>query len=287
MKQEVMIAAIQTNCETAKTQENLNRIFGYVDRAAAEGAVLVVLPEGVCFGYFYESIEQIASVAEPVPCGPVVESLSRKAAEKNVYIVCGMTETENDLFYNTAVFVGPEGYIGKYQKAHLLDFEKQYTQPGLTGFPVFNTRIGKIGLMICWDLWFPECARILALKGADLICLPTGWTPNPTQPQDNRKPMPYYLCMAQAHMNGVYIAAANRVGAENGNAWLGYSVIVGPSGWPIAEGDAEHEAILYAKVDLRSVKAQKRLADQTHLIGDRRRDLYDEMLGTGEKPYQL
>jgi predicted amidohydrolase len=88
-------------------------------------------------------------------------------------------------------------------------------------------------------------------------------------------------------MNGVYIVAANRVGAENGNPWLGWSVIAGPSGWPLAEGDAENEQILYATVDLRSVKAQKRLADQTHLISDRRRDLYDEMLGTGERPYQL
>ena len=285
--QEIIIAAAQMNCRTAMTKENLAAISMRIDEAASNKARLIVLPEGICSGYFFDSAEQARSIAEPVPDGYIVKELEKKARERDIYIVAGMTELEGRLLYNTAVLVGPEGFVGKYQKAHLWDFEKKYTEPGMTGFPVFDTAIGKIGMMICWDLWFPECARILALKGADLICLPTGWVPNPTQPQDARKPMPYYMTMSQAHMNGVYIAAADRAGNENGLDWLGYSLIAGPSGWPIADAGKDDDTILYAAVDLREVKAKKRLAEQTHMVSDRRRDLYDEMLGSGDKPYQL
>jgi len=285
--QEIIIAAAQMNCETAKTKENIAAINERVDEAASKGARLIVFPEAICSGYYFDSVEQVMSIAENVPDGYIVRELEKKARDKDIYIVAGMTEMENGLIYNTAVLVGPKGFVGKYQKSHLWDFEKKYTEPGMTGFPVFNTAIGKIGIMVCWDLWFPECARILALKGADLICLPTGWVPNPTQPQDAKQPMPYYMTMAEAHMNAVYIAAANRTGNENGLDWLGYSLIAGPTGWPIAEAGKDDDTILYATVDLREVKAKKQLAEQAHMVSDRRKDLYDEMLGSGDKPYQL
>jgi predicted amidohydrolase len=128
--QEIIIAAAQMNCQTAKTKENLAAIGMRIDEAAYKNARLGVLPEGICSGYYFDSAEQARSVAEGIPDGFIVRELERKARERNIYIVAGMTELENKLLYNTAVLVGPEGFVGKYQKAHLWDFEKKYTEPG-------------------------------------------------------------------------------------------------------------------------------------------------------------
>lgn len=284
--QEVKISVVQMNCETANSVKNVEKMCEYVDEAASNGARLVVLPESVCQGCVM-SVEQQFEVAEQIPEGTIVQTFMKKAVEKDIYIVAGMLEVLDGKLYNTAFLVGPEGYIGKHQKAHLWDVEKMTVEAGKESLKVFNTKIGKIGIVICWDIWFPEDMRLLMLQGADLICVPTGWVPVPGQPQEETKPMSNILCMAQAHMNGVYVAAADRVGDEGPVTWLGHSIIAGPNGWALARANGTDETILYADVDLRTIKPQRRWTAQTHLVSDRRTDIYDEMLGSGLKSYRL
>jgi predicted amidohydrolase len=149
--------------------------------AADAGANLIVLPELATTGYVFETREEAFAHAEAVPDGPTVESFARIAAARNVYIVGCVAERDGMKLYDTAVLVGPEGYIGRYRKTHLWNTEKLWFTPGDEGFSVFDTKIGRIGLLVCWDIWFPETARIVTQMGADIICVPTGWvwTPPP------------------------------------------------------------------------------------------------------------
>lgn len=146
---------------------------------------------------------------------------------------------------------------------------------------MFETPIGRIGLLICWDIWFPEVPRVMAAQGADIICSLNNWvwTPPPLF-DDAGRCMASYLTMTAAHVNNVYIAAANRVGSERGGRFLGCSLIAGTHGWPIGEvGSAEAEEIIYADVDLSSARSAPIWNSLNDLPRDRRTDLYDATLG--------
>lgn len=282
------IAAVQMNCENGTPEITLKRMLDYIDEAAEHGAELVILPEGIYQGYIFWSYEEVFPLAEEIPSGRLTQALIHKASERNVYIIAGLYEKEGLALYNSAVLIGPEGHIGTYRKMHMWGTEKLYCDASMTGFPVFETRLGKIGIMICYDLWFPESSRLLALQGADLICSPTGWV------KDERivstpggLPMPNVLCMANSHCNGVYIAAAARVGEERGTKWVANSIITNPQGGILARASSDKEEIIYADVDLRRAKETRNWGSRTHIIADRRRDQYDEMLGYDAKPYIL
>jgi predicted amidohydrolase len=168
-----------------------------------------------------------------------------------------------------------------YRKAHLWNQEKLWFSPGDLGFPVFETPIGRIGLLICWDIWFPEVPRLLSQQGADIICSLNNWvwTPPPLFDEAGRC-MASYLTMTAAHVNNVFIAAANRVGTDRGERFLGCSLIAGTNGWPLGPvADAEQETILYADIDLSSTRSAPIWNDLNDLHRDRRADLYDAMLG--------
>lgn len=281
------IASVQMNCENGTPKETLKRMLAYIDEAAEQGAELVILPEGIYQGYIFESYEEACLYAEEVPSGTMPQTLIQKAQEKDIYIIAGLYEKEGLVLYNSAVFVGPEGYIGTYRKMHMWGTEKLYCDSSETGFPVFDTRLGKIGIMICYDLWFPETCRLLALQGADLICTPTGWVKDEQIVTYEDLPMANILCMANSHCNGVYIAAAARVGEERGTQWVANSIITDPHGAILARASADREEIIYADVDLRRAKETRNWGSRTHIITDRRRDQYDEMLGYQAKPYIL
>jgi predicted amidohydrolase len=203
------------------------------------------------------------------------------AREHKVYLVAGLAEREGMRLFNTAVLVGPEGFIGKYRKAHLWNLEKLWFTPGDLGFPVFETPIGRIGLLICWDIWFPEVPRILSQQGADIICSLNNWvwTPPPLF-DDAGKCMASYLTMTAAHVNNVFIAAASRIGEERGARYLGCSLIAGTNGWPIGSvASADAQEILFADVDLTSSRSAPIWNNLNDLHHDRRADLYDQMLG--------
>lgn len=253
--------------------------------AADGGAGLIVLPELATTGYVFETREEAYAHAEAVPDGPTVESFVRIAAERNVYIVGCVAERDGVTLYDTAVLVGPEGYIGRYRKTHLWNTEKLWFTPGNEGFAVYDTKIGRIGLLVCWDIWFPETARIVAQMGADIICIPTGWVWTPPPLYDaSGVCMAAYLTMTAAHANNVFIATADRIGQERGAGFMGNSLIAGTNGWPIDRiAGPDEDTIIYADVDLTAARTAPIWNQLNDLHRDRRTDLYDQMLGYSDR----
>ncbi len=179
----VRVAVVQFDPQVGldNRESNLHRSLALAAEAVNGGANLIVLPELSNCGYFFSSRQDAFEHAEPVPGGASVQAWMAFAATHQVYLVAGLNEIEGRQLFNTAVLLGPDGLIGKYRKAHLWNLEKLWFTPGNLGFPVFETPIGRIGLLICWDIWFPEVPRILSQQGADIICSLNNWvwTPPP------------------------------------------------------------------------------------------------------------
>ncbi|MFJ4068885.1 nitrilase family protein [Pseudomonas sp. NPDC089996] len=260
---------------------NLSKGLALALRAVREGANLIVLPELANTGYTFHSRAEAYTHAESLEDGPSLLAWERFAREQQVYLAAGFTERDGLRLYDSAVLFGPEGRLGHYRKAHLWNQEKLWFTPGNLGFPVFETPIGRIGLLICWDIWFPEVPRLMASQGADIICSLNNWvwTPPPLFDAAGRC-MASYLTMTAAHVNNLYIAAANRIGSERGGRFLGCSLIAGTHGWPIGEvAGAEEECIVYADVDLSAARSAPIWNSLNDLPRDRRTDLYDAALG--------
>jgi predicted amidohydrolase len=182
------------------------------------------------------------------------------------------------------VLIGPKGHVGTFRKVHLWNEENLYFEPGDLGFPVFEAPIGRIGMAICYDGWFPETYRLCALQGADIVCVPTNWVPIPGQ-DPKREAMANILCMAAAHSNSLFIAAADRVGKERGQPFIGQSLIVSHTGWPIGgPAGSDEETIIYAEANLADARRKRNWNEYNQVLRDRRRDLYDEMLGSDTRP---
>lgn len=284
----VRVAVIQFDpqCGLDHLPGNVAHGLALAEQAVASGANLLVLPELCNTGYTYCNRTEAYALAEAVPEGPTVQAWQAFAQKHGVYLAAGMAEREGTYLYDTAVLVGPDGYLGKYRKAHLWNCEKLWFRPGDLGFPVFETPIGRIGLMICWDVWFPEVPRLLALQGADIICSLNNWvwTPPPLF-DDTGKCMASYLTMTAAHTNNVFIAAANRVGTDRGERFLGCSLIASTQGWPLGKvAGSEEEIILQADIDLVSARSAPIWNSLNDLPRDRRADLYDPMLGYRQHP---
>src|SRR6185312_5822240 len=251
-----------------------------IDRAASRGAKLVVLPELANTGYMFASREEAFSLAEQIPGGPSVAAWAERAARHGMHIVAGITERSGPDLYNSAVVIGPKGYIGTFRKVHLWNEENLFFEPGNLGFPVFHTPIGRIGVAICYDGWFPESHRLAALQGADIICIPTNWVPIPGQ-DPKREAMANILVMAAAHSNSVFIAAADRIGSERGQPFIGQSIIVGSAGWPIGgPASRDKEEIIYAEANLSDARRKRNWNEHNQPLRDRRTDVYNEMLGS-------
>jgi predicted amidohydrolase len=268
------IACIQFEPVIGEVEANLAAIETRVRAAHAKGATVVVLPELADSGYVFESREELARLAAAIPDGHSARRLIALAGELGIHIACGLAERDGDAFYNSAMLCGPSGYIGTFRKLHLWNREKLFFTPGDLGLPVFDTAAGRIGLAICYDGWFPETYRQLALKGAELICVPTNWVPMPGHDKAV-EPMANVLHKAAAHCNAVYIACADRVGTERGQLFIGSSLIVGPTGKSLA-GPASHddEAILTATVSLGTLAESRTLSERNDVLGDRRADVY-------------
>lgn len=284
----VRVAVVQFDPQVGinNRETNLLRSLALAQEAVDGGANLVVLPELSNAGYFFSSRQDAFEHAESVPDGRSVQAWIDFARQQQVFLVAGLAEREGMRLFNTGVLVGPDGFIGKYRKAHLWNLEKLWFTPGDVGFPVFETSIGRIGLLICWDIWFPEVPRILSQQGADIICSLNNWvwTPPPLF-DDAGKCMASYLTMTAAHVNNVFIAAASRIGEERGARYLGCSLIAGTNGWPIgAVASADQQEILFADIDLTSSRSAAIWNNLNDLHRDRRADLYDQMLGYTQHP---
>lgn len=272
----VKIACIQMEPHVGDVAGNRAAGIWLIEAAARQGARLIVLPELCNSGYVFADRQEAFGLAENIPSGPTCQEWIELARRLDVYIVAGIAERDGMTLYNSAVVIGPQGYVGKYRKLHLWNNENTYFTPGDLGVPVFDTPFGRIGVAVCYDGWFPEIYRLCALQGADLICVPTNWVPMPDQPA-GQEPMAVTLAMASAHSNAMFIACADRVGVERGQAFIGKSLIVDCSGWILA-GPASHdrEAILYAEVDLSQARRKRRLNDFNQLLDDRRADVYGD-----------
>ncbi|WP_114558681.1 nitrilase family protein [Desertihabitans aurantiacus] len=249
--------------------------------AADGGAGLIVLPELSTTGYVFENRAEAYAHSEPVPGGRSLRMFERVARDRRVYVVGNVVEESAGRLYDTAVLVGPDGYIGRYRKTHLWDAEKLWFTPGDEGYQVFDTPIGRIGLLVCWDIWFPETARIVTQLGADIICIPTGWvwTPPPLY-DENGVCMAAHLTYTAAHVNGVFIATADRIGQERGVGFMGNSLIASTTGWPIDRiAGPDEDTIIYADIDLAAARTAPIWNQLNDLHRDRRTDLYDRMLG--------
>jgi predicted amidohydrolase len=279
----VRIACIQMQPAIGKVEDNVAHSVGLIKRATDLGAKLIVLPELSNTGYMFRSREEAFAVAEPIPDGPTVKAWSEIAAKQGLHLVAGICERDGNKLFNSAVLIGPSGYIGTFRKVHLWNEENLYFEPGDLGFPVFHTAIGRIGMAICYDGWFPETYRLAALQGADIVCVPTNWVPIPGQ-AEGREAMANILAMAAAHSNSIFIACADRVGTERGQLFEGQSLIVGHTGWPVAgPASRDKEEILTADVALGEARRARNWNAFNQVLRDRRSDLYDEMLGSDIK----
>ena len=284
----VRVAVVQFDPQVGiqHSQTNLEHSLELAREAAMNGANLIVLPELANTGYLFGTRQEAFLHAELIPEGPSMQAWLDFARKHQVYLAAGLAERDGVQLFDSAVLVGPGGFIGKYRKAHLWNREKLWFTPGNLGFPVFDTPIGRIGLLICWDIWFPEVPRLLSLQGADIICSLNNWiwTPPPLF-DDSGKCMASYLTMTAAHANNVFIAAANRIGEEQGERYLGCSLITGTNGWPIGKvASADEQTILYADIDLTSARSAPIWNSLNDLHRDRRVDVYDAMLGYTDHP---
>ena len=269
-----LLASIQFQPKVGEREQNLAAIERLVTSAVNQGAHFVVLPELAVSGYVFADATELKQMAGPVPGGKSALRLIELARDLGIHLVTGIAEQDGENVYNTALLCGPDGYIGKYRKLHLWNAENDLFNKGDLGFPVFETGLGRIGLAICYDGWFPETYRELALAGAELVCVPTNWVPM-AGAEAQADAMANILTKAAAHSNGIYIACADRIGEERGQPFIGRSLIVGPDGWPLAgPASPDREEILLARIDLSSVSASRTLNSFNHLLGDRRADVY-------------
>ena len=270
----VRVACCQMAPEVGRKADNLARSADFIERAAAGGANVIVLPELCSSGYVFESRAEAFALADGYDDGDSTTRWAALARRLGVYVVAGFAERAGDRLFNAAAVVGPRGRVGLFRKVHLWGDENLFFSPGDLGFPVFATEYGTLGVGICYDGWFPEFYRAVALKGAELVCVPTNWVPIPGQ-DPQREAMANILTMASAHTNSICIAAADRVGCERGQPFIGQSLIVSHTGWPVAgPASVSDEQILYADLDLAQARRARRWNDFNQVLRDRRPDAY-------------
>ncbi|TBN37431.1 nitrilase family protein [Pseudomonas sp. BGI-2] len=240
--------------------------------AALQGAQVVVLPELVQSGYVFADRGEALSLSETSE-GPTLRLWTALAKELNIVVVGGFCERlVGDELANSAALIDAQGLRAVYRKAHLWDAEKEIFSPGNDAPPVVETVHGRIGMLICYDLEFPEWVRLPALAGANLLCAPVNWPDGPRPPTE--RPAEVVRVQANASVNRMFIAACDRHGHERGVGWVQGSVIVDADGYPLA-GPAEQggEQILLATLNLAEAR-NKRISARNDLHRDRRQGLY-------------
>jgi predicted amidohydrolase len=232
-----------------------------------------VLPELSDSGYVFNGPDEARGLATPAASSPTLAGWQRLAAEHGVVIVGGFCELGDDgLLRNSAALVDASGTRAVYRKAHLWDREKLVFTPGTGAPPVVSLPFGRVAVMVCYDLEFPEWARLAALDGADLIAAPVNWPAAPCPPGE--RPAEVVKAQADASVNGVYVVVADRCRRERGVDWISGSVIVGPDGYPLAGPVlADRPEVLVADCDLVATR-NKRINEHNDLLDDRRSDLY-------------
>lgn len=227
---------------------------------------LVVLPELASTGYRFNNRDEALACAESVGDSRYIDFLETVADTYDCHIVSGFNERDEDKLYNSSVLVGPGGLLGMYRKLHLFQNEKTIFAPGDLGAEVFDTPLGKIGMLVCFDWMFPEIWRKMALNGAQLICHPSNLV------------LPYCQSVVPAHamVNRLFVATANRVGHERDLAFTGQSVLCSPKGEVLAKGSTDKRELITAEINL-SDATDKWVTPENHAFFDRRVDVYNDL----------
>ena len=287
MANKFTIGLVQMKCTTS-TEDNLTRAIEKIREAAARGAQIISLHELFHGEYFCRSEDaELFNLAEAVP-GPTTEKLAQIAKEKKVALVVSLFERRAPgVYHNSCAVLDADGsFLGKYRKMHIPDdplyYEKFYFTPGDLGFRAWQTRYAKIGVLICWDQWYPEGARLSSLGGANILFYPTaiGWHPSEKK-EFGAAQLDAWRTIQRSHAiaNGVFVAAVNRVGfegtPESGLEFWGHSFVSDPFGRVLAEGSADKEEILIVECDPERVEETRR---NWPFLRDRRIDAYSPIL---------
>jgi N-carbamoylputrescine amidase len=281
------IGLVQMRC-SIEPSENLSNAERLVREAAGRGAKIICLQEMFTTQYFCQVEDhKYFQFAEEIP-GPSTERLGKLAKELEVVIIAPLFEKRAaGLYHNTAAILDADGrYLGKYRKMHIPDdplfYEKFYFTPGDLGFKSWETKFAKIGVLVCWDQWYPEGARLTAMSGAEILFYPTaiGWHPSEKNEHGIRQHSSWETIQrSHAIANGCYVAAPNRTGHEapdggDGIEFWGQSFVADPSGQIIAKASIDQEEVLIAEVDLKLLDQQR-----THwpFLRDRRIDAYADL----------
>ncbi len=265
MAQILKAGFIQTCPEFGQVENNRRQIADLLEKSDAD---LMVLPELFTTGYQFTDRKEVAAFAEAIPEGPTTGFLIDQARDKKVSLVAGLAEREGNALYNSAVVVGPGGYLGKYRKAHIFDMEKDLFEPGNLPLPVFDIGKARVGVMVCFDWRFPETARTLALGGADVIAHPANLV-LPHCPS---------AMITRCLENRVYAVTADRVGIEKripGESlkFIGQSQVVDPDGCVLYRASADGEEMKVIEIDI-DLSRNKSINQYNDLFQDRREDLY-------------
>jgi N-carbamoylputrescine amidase len=283
----VTLGLIQTSC-SPDPKENFARTLTLAERAAKKGAQIICTQELFRSQYFCQSEDhENFKLAEPIP-GPSTAAFQKLAKKHGVVIIASLFEKRAaGLYHNTAVIIDADGsLLGIYRKMHIPDdplyYEKFYFTPGDLGFRAWQTRYGKIGVLVCWDQWYPEGARLTAMQGAQILFYPTaiGWHPTEKAQYGADQHSAWEIIQrSHAVANGCYVAAANRVGLErpaggDGIEFWGQSFVAGTSGQILAKASADDEEVLLVEIDLQKVDVTR-----THwpFFRDRRIDAYGDL----------
>jgi predicted amidohydrolase len=259
---------IQFSPEFGNIDANIDKAVSMMEKVDAD---LLVLPELFNTGYLFLSQKEVYELAEEIPAGRTTNALSKTARRKNIHIVAGIAEREGANLYNSAVLISPDGYLATYRKIHLFNEEKLWFKPGNADFQVYDLGQLQIGIMICFDWLFPEAARVLALKGADVICHPSNLV----------LPHCQDAMLTRCLENRIFAVTANRTGCEDRNGkkfkYTGKSQIVSPEARVLYRSTTEDEEVGIAEIDV-SLARNKRINEYNDLFTDRRPAFYRDLV---------
>ncbi|HXN07450.1 MAG TPA: nitrilase-related carbon-nitrogen hydrolase [Nitrospiria bacterium] len=274
MKNWMKVGLVQTRPLFGEKKANVDQA---IEAMSTVNADLMVLPELFNSGYQFASRSEVASLSEEVPTGYTARRLIRFARQKKLYIVAGLPEKKGRRYFNSSVLIGPSGYIDTYRKIHLFYEEKLWFSPGNKQLKVYEIGKARIGMMICFDWFFPEVSRLLALEGADILCHPSNLV-LPHCPQ---------AMMTRCLENRVFAITANRVGFEERAGkerltFIGSSQIVSPSGEILCRASGEKAEVLLMEINPSEAK-KKAINRYNHLFEDRRPDFYGPLLASQDE----
>jgi N-carbamoylputrescine amidase len=286
MARPITVAALQT-AFTEDLPTNLARVTALIREAASQGAQ-VILPSELFEGPYFcrQEKDEFFDLAKPAADNPTIEYFQLLAAELEVVIPVSFFERSGQTYYNSIAIIDADGkLLGTYRKSHIPDGpgyeEKFYFRPGNTGFKVWKTRYGTIGVGICWDQWFPECARAMALMGAEVLFYPTAIGTEPETPELDTKDLWQRAMVGHAVSNVIPVVAANRIGTEGDQTFYGHSFIASQRGDKVAELGSGATGVIVATFDLDEVRRNRA---SFGFFRDRRPDLYGILLTEDGQP---